>query len=469
MKKKLLLIICTFAVILTPQVYSQTDTIEMLKKHYEPFYENSNYLIYYNQVRYTAYQSYDFRIRDKQISLTKIGIDLSGDTFFAERKSFYPGGYLFEFNEFQKGKESFGFDENGVLYGKRLFEQPASRIVAVKKEFGRVVDFAAVKSLFEKDAKIELGSSKNKNRIVVKKISDDKTSITFTFNKNPIYLVSTHSKPSNTTREYSNYKNIGGLQYAASITQRRNDKFQVSYFINTLKHLKSIDKEKLQKPFGYSVLKDESDSELKAEEISKNLFLIKKVAGDRNVLFSVKGDEIIVFGSPISNNWSKKVIAVIRKKLPKKQIKYVYVTHFHSDHIGGLEEYANADISILTDDFTIQAIKSHTRLGKIPSDKFRKLENGETINGVRFYSIENEHAKGQSFAYFANEKIIYQGDFLEIPFDNTIPTYMPQATKTFIEFLTRKKLNYNRIVGHHRNADISKTLVEQYFNKYAGN
>ena len=39
--------------------------------------------------------------------------------------------------------------------------------------------------------------------------------------------------------------------------------------------------------------------------------------------------------------------------------------------------------------------------------KFQTIADGELIDGVRFYVLENSRAKRQSFAYFEDKGIIY--------------------------------------------------------------
>jgi hypothetical protein len=80
---------------------------------------------------------------------------------------------------------------------------------------------------------------------------------------------------------------------------------------------------------------------------------------------------------------------------------------------------------------------------------------------MRFYVLDNTHAKRQSFVHFENSGIIYQADFLDVAFDNAMAEILPSYSKTFIDFIGDKELKFNRIVGHHYNNNISPKLIKK--------
>ncbi|WDD97613.1 hypothetical protein [Thalassomonas actiniarum] len=88
---------------------------------------------------------------------------------------------------------------------------------------------------------------------------------------------------------------------------------------------------------------------------------------------------------------------------------------------------------------------------------------GQTIHAVY---ITHAHSDGQSFVYFPDNEIIYQGDFLEISFDNSLPTHMADVEKEFIEFLHQEKLPYQRIIGHHKNNNMTPDVVNAYYSAH---
>jgi len=292
--------------------------------------------------------------------------------------------------------------------------------------------------------------------------------VSYQFNLLNLNLISMHRKKEDRTMFYEQYVYDSGIEYASHIVYQTGKSSSV-YTIENLTKKQQINPMKLSIPQGYGGIVDNKNKALSSEMIAKNLYLINHVANDRYVMFKVHHKGIMVFGAPASDKVSEQVMAHIKKKFPAKSITSVYITHAHSDHMSGLAAYAKKGITILSDEYTSKAIKSFSRFEKTKHlFKFTLFTDQEVINGVRFYLPPNSHARGQSFAYFIEEKIIYEGDLLEIPFDNTIASYMSQVEKEFVEYLEREKIEIKRIVGHHRNGNISPEVMQAYYQKNYG-
>lgn len=129
--------------------------------------------------------------------------------------------------------------------------------------------------------------------------------------------------------------------------------------------------------------------------------------------------------------------------------------------------YAKKGIVVRADAYSVEAIKAYPDFSNdIAMFKFETIEHNEMVDGVRFYVLENTHAKRESFAYFKASGIIYQADLLEVAFDNTMAKVIPNTTKTFIDFVRSKQLNFNRIVGHHRNNNITLKVMNKAYDGY---
>ncbi|TMP37060.1 hypothetical protein [Pseudoalteromonas rubra] len=182
----------------------------------------------------------------------------------------------------------------------------------------------------------------------------------------------------------------------------------------------------------------------------------------RNILFRTNNNEVQVFGAPTSSEQSEKTIQHITEKFPNKKITSVYVTHLHGDHIAGLGSYAKIGALIRADAYTIEAIKEYPPFSdQIHTFKFHTIKHEQSIDGVSFYVLENAHSKRQSFAFFNESGLIYQADFLQIPFDNTLTKVLPAHTGVFIDFVRSKQLPVRRIVGHHFNYNISLKVMDK--------
>jgi flavorubredoxin len=237
--------------------------------------------------------------------------------------------------------------------------------------------------------------------------------------------------------------------------------------IERLDILEEIEPTKLLIPEGFGPIIAKNDSKLVAKKIAQDLYLVTDSSAWRNNLFKVNGDKIMVFGAPGNPERAEQTIKLIIEQFPKKQITSVYITHPHSDHIASLSAYAKLGVTIRADAYSIAAIKAYIPFaGNISSFKFEAIEHNQIIDGVRFYVLKNTHSKQQSFVYFKDLGVIYQADFFEVAFDNSIAKVLPSYTKTFIDFIRGKQLKFSRMVSHHYNNNISPKIMDTAYDTH---
>lgn len=105
------------------------------------------------------------------------------------------------------------------------------------------------------------------------------------------------------------------------------------------------------------------------------------------------------------------------------KLKYIYLTHCHGDHIGGVEELKEkkgGKILIHTDDY--EGLKdSNVNLTGLLSKKQIKLEADSRVNNKDILHIGNlvfnvihtpGHTRGGSSLYCEEEKMLFSGDTL---------------------------------------------------------
>jgi len=441
--------------------------MEQLKKHYQDNSSLERFDITFKAYSPSASQSYDVNHPDLTYRRQKSQFDFSKKQYFSHMtRGNFPGGFLFETKEFQKGQQSVSYDVNGVLYGKQVIERPLNAYAREVSELNDIVDFFAIKELINANLmtdKIEIKVNNMANSVKVKLIDKQQGIVNYEFQQKPIRLKSMHREKENRTLTYSQYIYDSGISYASSIIYK-TQRGETNYSIDKLKQTMGISAMTLAIPTGYGPLVKRTKQALMTEKLAKNLYMISHVSRDRHVVYQVNGNKITVFGAPSSDKVSEDVMAHIYKKFPMKKISHVYITHPHNDHIGGLTAYAKKGTTILADTYSVNTIKAYPRFAKdIAIFKFHPFKNKDLINGARFYIPKNSHAKGQSFVHFEQSEIIYEGDLLEIPFDNTIATYMSAVEKEFVEFVHMEKLKIKRIVGHHRNGNISPEVMNSYY------
>ena len=449
------------------------DFVAKLKTHYQKAPSLEVFSLNYHYLGGgDPYQSWDYQVPNRYTAIRMVEIDLIKKYFIENDIHHFSGGRRFDRVQFQNDTESFFYDRNGLALGKRVIKQSMDSFEEIKGFIFMNVDFLAVTPLLEENnvsATIKLRQdNKLKQTILRHKISDDSV-IDYVFSDSPLQLVSINNKSAQKKYVYSDYQTVNGITFAHSILKYYDGDTRPSFIhsIDQLNILDKIEPTRLQVPKEFGPIIPESDRTLVSKEIAPNLYLVTDDSAWRNSLFKVNGDEITVFGAAVNKELAEETIKLILTQFPNKKITSVYVTHPHGDHIAGLLAYAKKGIAVRADAYSVEAIKAYPDFSNdIAMFKFETIEHNEMVDGVRFYVLENTHAKRESFAYFKASGIIYQADLLEVAFDNTIAKVIPNTTKTFIDFVRRKQLNFNRIVGHHRNNNITLEVMNKAYDGY---
>ena len=381
----------------------------------------------------------------------------------------FTGGLLLDEVHFQNDNESLRYEKNGISLGKRVSKQSMNSFERYKNLTMMNIDFFAVRPLLEEtnvDTNIKLHQNElSKQTSLTHKVADDKV-MEYVFSSSPLRLLSINNKARRRIYIYDDYQTSHGITYARSLVKYYNGDTIPSYIthMDNFEIIEEIEPTKLQLPEGYGSVILKSDKSLISTEIAPDLYLVSNASANRNTLFKINGNDIMVFGAPVNRKRSEQTIELISDQFPQKKITSVYITHPYSDHIAGLAAFAKLGAVIRADAYSIEAIKTYPRFKEeIATFKFQTITDDELIDGVRFYVLENSRAKRQSFAYFEDKGIIYQSDFLEVAFDNTIPQILPSYSKTFIDFVRSKQLKFDRIVGHHRNNNISLEVMNKSY------
>jgi hypothetical protein len=450
------------------QKITTENIIDKLNKKYTFTESARKYTVTYKYTGLNPYQSHDYKHPEAKINrfgIYTIEIDKDKKEYFTHDKNQFPGNFIFEYKHFQNDKKRISYDVNGVIHGKQLYNRSRNTFKNQSKRAGEVLSFEQVAILLSnhkmgKPLKIEVG----KMFVKLTQTVNEKITNTYTFETSSLKLKKLQSTEDNSIVEYKNYVSENNIEYAKNLDVYRSNKLSGVILVKNFKRTMGISPSKFMVPNGYLKPKKTSKSESRISKIANNIYLINAANNSRFILLKVIKNDIMVFGAPFNDELSSKVINLIEKKFPMKTIQSVFVSHPHNDHIGGLNAYAKKGITILADDYTIDGIKHFPVFSKtIETFKFKTLTHRKTINGVRFYVLENNHSLKQSFVYFKDSQIIYEGDFLEIPADNSIATHLSNVEKQFIEFVRKENLKIKRIVQHHRNPNVSVATMNAYY------
>ena len=195
--------------------------------------------------------------------------------------------------------------------------------------------------------------------------------------------------------------------------------------------------------------------------------------GTHNVLFVAFNDHVLVVEAPeqiLYANNSVQALAKIKETVPGKPIKYLILTHHHSDHAGGFREYVGEGTTIVTTAATKSSLEkaAATESSLLPKLSGKQL-NIETVANkkrvfqddkhvVEVYDIgPNPHANEILAVYLPKEKILFQADLLNPAANGTIPIAQ-DPTVSFSEKLQQLGLNIEKIYGVHGRAATPEEL-----------
>lgn len=443
--------------------------IDLLKDNYTDTSKIKAFSLTHSYLgRSDPYQSWDYEspTRYKAFKITEI--DFVKQNYYQNVVHFYTGGQYVDEVHFQNEGESFRYERNGFLFGKVAVPQNANSFNRYKNLTLMNLDFFAIRPLINEiniEEAIELKRG-DANTITLVHRPNENDVMEYVFSISPLQLTSINNKRRNRIYLYSDYRQSNGYYFAHELIKKYNGDTIPSFItrIENFKELKQIDTNKLKLPSGYKKTTPVNTTPLSIKQIEKQTYLVTDDSNIYNTLVKIHQDKITVFGVGRNSASSKRVIDKILQRFPKLTIAAVYVTHPYSDHIAGLLPYVEQGAKIYADEYTVKAIQHFPQfLSEIERFEFETIKNGQVIDGVRYYVLESSRAKRQSFAYFEQSGLIFQTDFLEVPFDNTITKLLPSYSKRFIQFVKKEQIKVNRIVGFHRNNNISPEVMNKYY------
>src|SRR5205085_3328679 len=118
--------------------------------------------------------------------------------------------------------------------------------------------------------------------------------------------------------------------------------------------------------------------------------------GTHNVLFVAFNDYVLVIEAPeaiLYNNNSVTALAKIKETVPGKPIKYLVLTHHHSDHAGGFREYVAEGATIVTTATTKSVLEKAAALESslLPNSSRRQKLTIETVENKKRVFQDNKH------------------------------------------------------------------------------
>jgi hypothetical protein len=159
----------------------------------------------------------------------------------------------------------------------------------------------------------------------------------------------------------------------------------------------------------------------KAVDLAPNVTQV--VTGGNNLIVEMK-DGLAIFDAPVGEVQSRAVIDIAKKKYPGKPIKYLILTHHHMDHTGGMRTYAaeGAEIIVPSPDkayfekdlkgiHTVlpDELSKHPRKVQVVEVKDQMTLKDDTVE-IKLYRIDNPHVDGMLMGHVVKENVVWLTD-----------------------------------------------------------
>lgn len=236
------------------------------------------------------------------------------------------------------------------------------------------------------------------------------------------------------------------------------------------------------RPEGFEELPLPAPAPTKETKLAEGVYLFESGANSLVVEF----DTYVVVVEPYAGGRGPKpTINKARELFPSKPVKYIVVTHHHDDHSGGLRSYVAEGVTVVTtpanqkyfermaaSNFTMFP-DDQTRAPRKPLFEFVRGGKRTFTDGKQTLEVidigPSPHAAEMLVAYLPKEKLVFQGDLVNLPNSGKwMPTTVNDTTVHFFDWLTKSGLDIQRIAAVHGPATTLEDLRTAVERKRAG-
>ncbi len=263
---------------------------------------------------------------------------------------------------------------------------------------------------------------------------------------------------------YSGWKDFGGVMAPAKIEQKRGG---WPYFEVTVTSAKANPPDVASlvpapAAKGGGAPRGPAPLVVTTEKLGDGIYRLTTGPGSYDSVVVEFKDYIMMLEAGQSVARAEAYVAETKKLFPNKPIRYVFNTHPHSDHTGGLPVLVAEGATIITQQnnvaFLDKALNTPRTLLTDPLAKNPKKAKFEAIGEKKVYSDGTRtvefyhtwpvpHSNGLAIAYLPKEKILFQGDFSVNPGEPA-----NDHVKALVPILEKLNLDFDRYINVHTSA-----------------
>ncbi len=199
-----------------------------------------------------------------------------------------------------------------------------------------------------------------------------------------------------------------------------------------------------------------------SEKLGDQLYRLTTGPGSYDSVIVGFKDYVMMLEAGQSEQRALAYIAETKKLIPNKPIRYVFNTHPHSDHTGGLPTLVAEGAIVITQKNNVEfldralntprtllndTLAQHPRKAKIEAVDEKKVYSDGTRVVEMYHVAPVPHSNGLMIAFIPKEKILFQGDFSVTPGEPA-----NDHVKALVPILERLNIDFDRYINVHTSA-----------------
>ena len=253
-----------------------------------------------------------------------------------------------------------------------------------------------------------------------------------------------------TWAELSDYRAVSGVLVPHTRRMYQGERLFSEHRIAQVDLQPNLDDSLFRVPPGY--IPAPTTSAARATRIANNVYRLDDMPGGYHSAFVVRDTDVVVFEGPHSPVFTDTALRLIAGVAPGKPVTHVFVSHHHSDHVGGLGPYVARGAKVVTSAFIEEGVRRQLPDSLRARAQFITLNGSQTFgtgaSRIVTYLVDNGHAAGNTAYYMPAHRVLFQGDLFFLPEVGPVTSAF-SVTEELARVVEGAKLRVDQVVGVH--------------------